>query len=245
MKLATIAGVLAVAASLATSAQAGVRADYMQRFTTPVPGASAGTIVKILYKNPHDPRAKPIPVRREVFIFPAGTSFSGSVVPTCTASDLDVMLKGTAACPPESRIGGGIGDTFMTGFPGAGETPLALDGYDEGSGALLISGPKQLPLRFAAHARAKGRVVTVDIPRSPGGPPDGESSLRYVHNVFPARSAGRRAYVRTPRTCPRSRLWTFTAQFIFADRAVENDIYRMRCRRATGRRPPRNHDRAA
>jgi hypothetical protein len=55
--------------------------------------------------------------------------------------------------------------------------------------------------------------------------------VRRVHNVFPARSAGRRAFVRTPRKCPRSGRWTFRARFTFADGAVERDVYRMRCKR--------------
>ena len=36
-------------------------------FTTPVPGTSTGTDTQILYKNPSDPEARPIPVRQEVF----------------------------------------------------------------------------------------------------------------------------------------------------------------------------------
>jgi hypothetical protein len=73
--------------------------------------------------------------------------------------------------------------------------------------------------------------MTVDVPSSPGGPPDGESAVRRVHNVFPARSAGTRAFVRTPRKCPKGGLWTFRAKFTFADGAVESDVSRMRCRK--------------
>ncbi|HEX8067145.1 MAG TPA: hypothetical protein VF520_11525 [Thermoleophilaceae bacterium] len=235
MRAGAIVGVLVAAAGLAPAAQAGVRADYRQQFTTPVPGASTGTDTEILYKHPDDPDAKPIPLRREVFTFPAGTTFDSSVVPACTATDIEVALQGAAACPPESRIGGDLGDTSMTGFPGDGETPLALDAFDESSGTLLIAGPEQYPLRLATHARREGRVITVDVPRTPGGPPEGESALRYVHHLFPARSLGQRAYTRTPRTCPRSGAWTFTAQFTFADGAVEEDVYRMPCRGAAGK----------
>ena len=73
--------------------------------------------------------------------------------------------------------------------------------------------------------------MTVDVPSSPGGPPDGESAVRRVHNVFPARSAGGRALVRTPRRCPNSGHWTFRGRFTFADGAVERDVTGMRCKR--------------
>src|SRR5688572_6157072 len=75
------------AAILPGSAQAGVRADLDMRFTNSAPGASTGISTRIVYKNPEDPEAKPVPVRREVFTFPRGTRFNGSVVPDCTASD--------------------------------------------------------------------------------------------------------------------------------------------------------------
>jgi hypothetical protein len=38
-------------------------------------------------------------------------------------------------------------------------------------------------IRFVTRARRGGHVVTVEVPRTPGGPPDGESALRRVHNL--------------------------------------------------------------
>lgn len=219
----------AIAAAVAPGAQAGVRADYKQMFTTPIAGTSTGVDTQILYKHPSDPDAKPIPVRREVFTFPAGTTYDESVVPDCTASDLELLVLGTSACPPDSWTGGGQGDTMMTGFPGAGETALDLDGWDNGGELVLLGGPHDVPLRQVVRARREGQVVTVNAPRSPGGPPDGESALRRIHNVFPARSLGERAYMRTPPTCPQSGVWTFRAQFTFADGAVEEDESTMPC----------------
>ncbi|HKH14398.1 MAG TPA: hypothetical protein VKA47_07050 [Solirubrobacterales bacterium] len=221
-----------VGAALPVAAQAGPRADYKQTFSTPVAGASAGTDTQILFKHPDDSDAKPIPVRREVFTFPKGTEFDSSAVPDCTASELELQLFGETACPPESRIGGGDEGTFMTGFPGAGETSMEIDAFDDGSAFLVLGSPKDFPLRQVTRARREGRVVTVDAPRMPGGPPDGESALRRIHNVFDARSLGDRAYIRTPGVCPPSGVWTFRAQFTFADGAVEDDIHRMPCDRS-------------
>jgi hypothetical protein len=220
------------AVALPAAAQAGPRADYKQMFSTPVPGASAGTDTQILYKHPDDPDAKPIPVRQEVFTFPEGTEFDSSVVRDCTASLLELQLLGEAACPPESRVGGGDEGTFMTGLPGAGETPMEIDAFDDGAAFMVVGGPKGFPMRFATRARRQGRVITVDPPRTPGGPPDFESALRKVHNVFDARSLGERAYIRTPVVCPPSGVWTFRAHFTFADGAVEDDIYRMPCKQS-------------
>ena len=229
MRAAAIIAVLAAAAALAPAAEAGVRADYKQMFTTSIPGTSTGTDTQILYKNPSDPNAKPIPVRREVFTLPAGTTYDESAVPDCTASDAELILLGKSACPPDSWMGGGQGDTIMTGFPGAGETALDVDGWDDAGSTVLLGGAHDFPIRSVTRTRREGQVVTVDVPRSPGGPPDGESALRRVHNVFQARSVGSHAYIRTPPNCPRSGAWTFKGQFTFADGVLEDDVYRMPC----------------
>ena len=223
------AAVAAAAAVAAPSAQAGPRADYQQMFTSPVPGTSAGTDTQILYKHPDDPNAKPIPVRREVFTFPAGTTYDESVVPDCKATDAEIMLLGRGACPPDSWIGGSQGDTMMTGFEGSTETPLDVDAWDDGGDARLFGRDHASGIGFVTRAHREGQVVTVEVPRTPGGPPDGEGALRRIHHVFPARSLGGRAYLRTPATCPKSGVWTFTAQFTFADGAVENDVHQMPC----------------
>lgn len=219
------------AAAIPTSAQAGSRADYEQMFSSAVPGASTGTDTRIVYRHPEDRAAKPIPVRREVFTFPKGTRFDGSVVPNCTASDLELQVYGPAACPGESRIGSGHDGTFMTGFPGSGETPMDLKMFDARDGFIVVGAPRDQPtLRQVARARREGRVVTVIAPRMPGGPPDGESALRRIHNVFGERSAGDRAYVRTPRRCPGSGFWKFKLRLVWADGVSTKHVDRMRCR---------------
>ena len=219
-------------AALPAAAYAGPRADFRQVFTTDVPGASTGIDTQILYKHPDDPNAKPIPIRQEVWTFPVGTRFDEGVVPDCTVSDLELRLVGQSACPDETWIVGGHGNTSMTGFPGAGETKILANGFDYGANRFRVLGEaEQLPLRFVAHGRGEGRTRTIDIPQTPGGPPDGEGALRRVHNIAPPRSLGRRAYVRTPRTCPSTGVWTFKARMTFADGAVERNVSRMPCRR--------------
>jgi len=220
--------VLLAALALPAAAQAGPRAEYRQVFTTSALGASTGVETQLLYKHPDDPDAKPIPVREERFTLPKGTTFDNAVVPPCHASDLEVMLLEDAACPPESHIGGGEGTT-MSGFPGAGEMAFTVDGWEDGTGTILLAGAKEFHLRFVTRARRDGRVVTIPVPAEPGGPPDGQNALRRAHSLFEARSLGERAYIRTPPSCPASGVWTFAARFTFADGAVEHDRYDMPC----------------
>src|SRR4051794_41541572 len=125
---------LLAALLLPASAHAGPRVDYRQQFTTPAPGASTGVETQLLYKNPSDPSAKPIPVREEQVTFPEGTAFDNAVVPPCHASELELMLLEESACPPESFIGGG-GGTAARGGPGAAAPPPTAAGRGGRPGA--------------------------------------------------------------------------------------------------------------
>jgi hypothetical protein len=227
-----VAVMVAMAAVSAPSASAGLRVDYKQMFTTSIPGTATGSDTRLLYKNPNDPKTKPIPVRQEQFTFPAGTTYDESVVPDCTASDEAIRVFGKSACPAASWIGGGDGDTTMAGFSPDGEDPLDMDAWDDAGVVVVFGRSHQFPaIGGVARGHRKGQVITFNLPSGPGGPPDGESALRRIHHVFPARSAGRRAFMRTPRKCPRSGHWTFRGKFTFADGAVERHVYRMRCKR--------------
>src|SRR5207244_4486656 len=85
----------------------------------PVPaGVRTGMAARIRSDHRDDPSQKPIPVRRQVITFPEGTTWGPPVVPDCTASDLELQLVGQSACPPDSWIGAGHGNTYMTGFRG-------------------------------------------------------------------------------------------------------------------------------
>jgi hypothetical protein len=236
MRTGPILGLLVAGAvaGLPATALADPRVDYKQTFSTAVPGASAGAATKLLYKHPDDADAKPIAVRREVFIFPRGTRWGDAAVPDCTASEQELETMGETACPANTRLGAGRG-TFMIGFPAAGETAMEFDIFDStGTTFLVLGGPKDgPPLREATRGRRRGRVVTVDVPRPLGGAPDGESVLRRVHQIIEPHLLGGRAAMRTPRVCPASGVWTFRARFIFADGVVERKVHRMRCRRGT------------
>src|SRR3954470_18158905 len=124
-----LVAVLATAV-LAQAAYAGARADYKQMFTTPVPGTSTGTDTQILYKNPNNPKAKPIPVRQDFFTFPDGTTYDGSVVPDCNASDLEIMLFAKDAGAEEGGGGAAPAPPSLSGSDNEGRA-LALDAWDQ------------------------------------------------------------------------------------------------------------------
>ena len=76
------------------------------------------------YVNPEDPEAKPPAVQKVVTILPKGARYDASVPGSCAAGDEELMVQGAAACPEDSRIGGGV-ITVDTGVPGPGRIVTA------------------------------------------------------------------------------------------------------------------------
>lgn len=206
----------------------GSRQELSMRFTSSRAGRPAGTRVGIQFRDPDNPGGKPIPVRREEFLFPRGTRFNPTVVPTCMASQAELLLVGEAACPKATRVGVGK----ATGVSGSPFDPvdLEIDAFENGSGFALLTTVRELGVRFVARSVRRGRSISVKYPHSPGGPPDGETALRDVNNFFPARTLGRRAYVRTPRSCPRSGHWRFVGRFTYRDGLTQQTTSRQSCR---------------
>ena len=180
-------------------------------------GAPTGLTFQVGYKNPSGPEAKPPPVTGAVFHLPAGLRINNRAVPRCSATDEAFRASGRAACPVDTRVGSGA-LVAMTGFPGA--DPLVADIVAfNGDGELIevvffkgtnvVAGMDRLTI-------APGRL-TAHPPATPGGPPDGRTTIREVRLRIPRRiGPGGRAYVTTPRRCLTGR-WRSRARYEFAD----------------------------
>jgi hypothetical protein len=149
---------------------------------------------------------------------PAGARFDGHAVPACTASDTEIKLLGTAACPGSSEVGSGTlqvamgtpadpetadvtifnwgrGTVEVVSAPGAGTT-LAIDRGD-------FTGPGQL---------------TNHPPTAPGGPPDFRVAVSAADFTYRDRRGPHgSAFITTPGRGPRSGAWQSTVSYSTAD----------------------------
>src|SRR5204863_4113126 len=61
-------------------------------------------------------------------------------------------------------------------------------------------------------------TVTTDIPATPGGPPDGQSSVRRIQfDLQSVTGPAGASYLTTPPSCPSSAAWTSLATFTYGD----------------------------
>lgn len=213
--------ILTVAAVLALAGRAGAEELlYRHTFSTVAAGASTGMSAHIVYP---DYGGKPKPIARLLVELPVGTRFDEEVVPACTASDAELVLLGTGACPPESRVGGGSG-TVVTGF-GPPIDPITGDLHVyHAPGQLVNLGTPPDSDRVLAIARGRiegSRIVYTPSsdtpPIAPGGPPDGRTSSKEVILRTEERSSGDRGFMTTPATCPKGGAWTFRFTATYED----------------------------
>ena len=77
-----------------------------------------------------------------------------------------------------------------------------------------------------------GNVLTPHPPRTPGGPPDGETSIKEIHLTF-----DRAGYVTTPPNCPANG-WAYGASVTFGDGGTHAESGVLPCIQARAARPP-------
>lgn len=229
LQVAGAAAAVALVAVTGAGATTGERADFDLGFSTADPGARADLSLHIVYKAAGDPDAKPSPIRKVVVATPAGTRFDTDAVPACTASDDELKAQGSGACPPESRIGSGK-LVAVTGFgPPADPVPADLTLFNTGDSILeVVTAPGTDRVLGTDRLKISGSTVTGAPPVTPGGPPDGETSVRQIDFTI-ERDTG---FVITSANCPASGRWTSTGTFGFKDGAEETLTSEAPCTRA-------------
>jgi hypothetical protein len=194
----------------------------MVRFTTNQPNAPTGLFEAADYHNPDDPNAKPPAVRRTVVHYAPGSRIDTSVPDQCHASDQQLEASGAAACPAGSLIGHGSAE-FATGLPGPAATfDLDFDVLNNQDQVIFLAKPHGTNVAVSvARSTLSDSTSTTDIPAVPGGPPDGQSSLKHIQfqtePVTTIRNGALVSYLTTPPDCPANPLWTSTTTFTYAD----------------------------
>ena len=221
------------------SAESGRLADFSLGLTSHAPGSPTGIAIRVLFHRAGDPNAKPAALRSAVVRAPTGLQFDSGAVSECTASDAEIHVLGSDACPAASRLAVGS-FSAMTGF-GPPVDPLTGDDH-------VFNGPNQLIEVITApgtpvspafdRLTISGSTLTAHPPNAPGGPPDGQSAVRSIAFAIPVRAAGGRSLITAPPTCPASGVWTSTGTFGFADGTGETVASTTPCTR-----PLRRHRR--
>jgi hypothetical protein len=239
--IASACALLALCAGVA-SAGDGARQTSSYTLSSTLPGQSTAERFQFDYVNPDDPEAKPPAVRRVVTILPHTARYDPSVPGSCTAGDEELMLRGAAACPPDSAIGGGV-VTVDTGAPGEGgivtaDTQFFNNAEDPDGEFIYLNTVRGSGARTVIRADVTLRKTVTDVDMLPGTPPDGgaiDTVDVEVANVSRVVDGKRRHYITTPRRCPRDRRWIARVSFVY-EGGVEQTVPTVnRCSRRSPR----------
>jgi hypothetical protein len=216
-----IVAALAVFAGVALAAEGAYQtSEYtlsQQRTDRPT-----GEHFKFDYANPDDPDAKPPAVKKVVTILPKGARYDASVPGSCTAGDEELMVQGAAACPEDSRVGGGV-ITVDTGLPGparivTADTEFFNNAEDPEGEFIYLNTIRGTDVRTVVRADVTERRTITVAPMLPGTPPDGgaiDTVDVEVLKIARTIDGERRAYITTPPRCSKTQTWFARVRFSY------------------------------
>ena len=223
-----------VCAAVACGAAAGVASASPQfgstfglTFSSATPGSPSGLDLSASWSDPGGLNGVPKAATKLEFVGPPGTKFDTSALPRCRASDEDIANLSVRACPRASKIGS---------VKGQG---LIVTGNPFNTVATLFNARRQIIV--IVRLVDDGRLITYfrdDVRRSsvavnlkiPGGVALTKFDAHLPRHFVKAHGK-RRAYLRTPATCPPSGSWTITAIFTYRDGSTERRTATSACTR--------------
>jgi hypothetical protein len=188
-------------------AQGGSRQTASLIFSQQSPASGSGLHISIDYRNPGDAQAKPFAVQRIVTTLAPGSRIDTTVPGQCKLSDAELTASGSGGCPATSIVGSG---TVTLSATSSDPTTAAHVTLINNAGELifLVETMTTPPARMIIHSPVRGATITNEIPRLPGGPPDGAVAIRTADLRLSAVSSREgsavRNYITTPPSCPAS-----------------------------------------
>jgi hypothetical protein len=223
-----VIGALGFAASNAALASPLFVSTFTGTYTAQTPGSPSGLDALATWSDPGEPGGKPKEIERIKVIFNPGAKVDTKALPTCNASAEDIANLAVRACPAKAKLGEVRGqgvyaggppfNTFATLFNAKREIIVVVT-LDDSHGRLLTD--------FRDDVRRSSITINLKIGR-------GISLIRFQAHVpthFRKRGRKRKAYFRTPPSCPASGAWTTTVTLSYRDGSTDQHTAPSPCKR--------------
>jgi hypothetical protein len=229
------------AAGAAAEPGTGPREVVDQTFTTTSPKSPTGLGYNGRYHAAGDESGNPPALRRMVFYPPPGMRYDTSVPERCTASDVELQVRGPDACPAGSRLGGGTTEGLIMQPVTGG---FVWDHYTHPVYLLNNANEQILLVESEGFTVVRGRfqpdgsidwVLPTCFPTVPGTECVDDYVIQLgTSSMMPAymrTSGGRvRSYATTPPKCPAAGHWETRVGFWWADGSADNVVTTQPCR---------------
>jgi hypothetical protein len=206
------------------------------RYSTTRPNAATGTYFSATYHAAGNPNASPPYMRRMIAWPPQGFRYDMSVPARCTASDIELEVRGPAACPAASRVGGGITQGRLFGSFGG---PLKVVIFNNTNEQIFLVGSAGLASVSRGHVRRDQSIEFASPTCYPSFDPPGcpiDNALQLGTTVTVPRYTKSvrgtvRSYLTTPPRCPAAGYWKTPIRFWWADGSADTVVTKQACTR--------------
>jgi hypothetical protein len=199
-------------------------ATFQMTYLSKKPRSSSGLRTLITWADPGEPNQKPKAIKSFRFEFHPGTRFDTSALRACRADDGAVRRLGSRACPSASKLGSGSTEAIA----GAGipvKTVVTLFNARRQIIVLVRTGGRTLT-EFRDDVHGRTLAVNAVIPAG--------IALTKLDISIPAHSRRhgkrKRAYMRTPSSCPATGAWTTEARLNYVDGSTQTLTSSTPCR---------------
>jgi hypothetical protein len=227
----------ALAALLPAAASAAVVTGPHQRventLTTKRTSTPTGFLYRATYHAANRPKERPPYMRKMQSWRPRGMRFDTSVPARCTASDVELAVRGAAACPKGSLLGRG---TTTTAFFGEFPSEVQMEMFNNTREQIILVRSPGLTSIARGRMRPDNSIVFESptcFPSTAGCPVDNTLQLGSRMKVPPyvKRAGGKvRTYARTPSRCPARGHWRTPIRFWWDDGSSETVVTKQPCR---------------
>jgi hypothetical protein len=218
----------------------GPRETVDQTFTTTSPSTPTGIGFSGSYHAAGDPNGNPPYMRRMVFYPPRRMKYDTSVPDRCTATDVELTLKGPDACPAGSKLGGGTTEGLFLQPIGH---QFVFDHYHHNLYVLNNTNEQILLVESEGFTVIRGQIhpdgsIEFHPPSCFPSPPVGDCLDDYIIQLksstvlppYTKTSGGRvRSYATTPARCPARGYWRTPIRFWWSDGSADRVVTKQPC----------------
>ena len=193
-------------------------------YSSATPNTPSGFDSLATFSDPGEPGGKPKELVRIKVGFHPGTRIDTAALPRCRASDTDVRMLGLRACPASTSLG-------VVNAEGVISTGLRFNPVGHLFNArraiiVVATVDGRYVTSFRDDLTRDKLTVNFRIPRGISF----TSFKPHIPRHFRKRAGKRRAYMRTPPSCPASGTWTTNVTFIFRDGSTQDHAGATPCR---------------
>jgi hypothetical protein len=212
---ALLGGLIALTLVAGGAASPQFASTFELTYSSQSPNSPSGFDVFSTWSDPGEPGGKPKEVVSIKLVYAPGTRLDTSALPVCRASDAKVQRRALKACPAATKVGSVRTEGAIV--TGARFHPVSTLFNARRAIIVVVMLDGRLITNFRDDVGRSSVTINLKIP--------GGISLTSLQAHTPRhlqkRGKRRKAYMRTPPTCPASGSWTTQAIFSYRDGSTQ------------------------